>query len=169
MARRTRSDSVSGQIGMFQAAQKKHRFNWPELAPKLTDTGQQAIAEGIFQVYVAKRHPDDWCGASLLQAAELSRLDVMATTLTQRIFDDGAVFVTEEGTKSHPITPTLNGMNSRRAKLVGGLGLQPADETKRTMASRADSFQKAGKVLRRASESDSLLAGGDLLGMDQFA
>ena len=173
MARRTRIDTTAGQVATFAAVQRKQSISYPAHAPRISDPDQQARAEATFQRILGKRHIDDWTSATDLDAAaELARLDVLAQDLQLAIAEVGGFVQGVKGPAAHPANGFLTATNSRRNALSVFLGLPMSDDTKRTMVKRADSFQKAGRVLNRArSDADSLLAGShdDLLGLDQFA
>lgn len=156
MVRKTRVDSIQGQLNAHAEASAGHQAVWPAHARQLSDPSQQQDALGIFARGWAKRAPSDWAPLDLDLLAEFARLTVEAAALQQLIVKAGGVVRDSKGDlRRHPALGLLGQLNLRRNNLAVNLGLVSAPKERVGLAARGEAVAKAKA---RAADIDSLLA-----------
>jgi len=155
--RRTRTDTVAGQIGQFQAATIEH--SWPEIVARNPDRSQREIEMALFQATLKERSFADWTDLTLVMAARASSMAAFVMHEQALVLQEGAVVSCPR--KGIDVTnPRLSGIQMASSALTGmlrALGLSTPVTDRRALANSARAAREAAAVIQR-SQMDDLLA-----------
>ncbi len=166
--RKTRRDSLQGQLDAFAAAQSADVLQWPDSVDLPADPAEAATAKMHFSNLQKGRARSHWRPHHSTLMAEVALMSGQIAKLTEMLTKSGAVIRTEKGNLTRsPLLDALSMVASLRSQNLKSLGLV-GQHAEKDGAGKVESA--ARQTLDGYSPGDELLAGyDDLLGRSQFA
>lgn len=160
MARKSRSDSVKGQVSAMQAAISE------ELAGIIAPPAHIKLRDGDWPFWSAitrARAKEAWSSVDLMHAANLARCMADIEKFQKEVDEKGATLVNYKGTVvTNPVFAALETLTRRAVALSRMLHVHPeategeSKDLRKKVGARKDAKEKVGKV-----KGDGLIPGID--------